>query len=97
MGKKRRQVWWLPPRSSSHNSHRSQGWMEAHTHGHKHRQTDRQTDRRAHRGRPEDGVSQCSGAGNRLPPVHPGGLPAQPRNPRPGRTTSRGECGGPAG
>lgn len=27
----------------------------------------------------------------------PGGLPAQPRSPRPGRTTSRGECGGPAG
>lgn len=36
----RRQVWWPPLRSSSHNSHWSRGWMEAHAHGHKHRQTD---------------------------------------------------------
>lgn len=35
--KQRRQVWWPPPRSSSHSSHRSQGWMEANAHGHKHR------------------------------------------------------------
>lgn len=31
----------LPPRSRSHNSHRSQGCMEAHARGRKHRQTDR--------------------------------------------------------
>lgn len=58
--------------------------------------TDRQTDVRTEAARGTD-HSQCCGAGSRLPPVRPGGPPAQPRSPRPGRTTSRGECGGPAG
>lgn len=66
MDKQRRQIWWPPPQSSSHNSHRSRGWIEEHTHGHKHRQTDR----RAHG--PPRGLSQCPGAWSWLLPVHPG-------------------------
>lgn len=83
------------PRSSSHNSHRSQGWMEAHTHCHKHRQTDRQTDVRTEAARGTESASAMGqGARCRLSTL---GDPPQPRSPRPGQTTSRGEYGRPAG
>lgn len=58
----------------------------------------RQTDRQTCTLRPPGGAGSARAVGHgACPPVHPGGLPAQPRSPRPARTTSRGECVGPTG
>lgn len=77
------------------------GWMEAHTHVHKHRHTDVHTE--ATRGTGSAGaVGRRAGCGpstlcGSLPPSAAGTGAPQPRSPQPGRTTSRGECVGPAG
>lgn len=59
------------------------------------RQTDRQTD--VHTEAAWGAGSARAVGHGACPPVHPGGLPAQPRSPRPAQTTSHGECVGPTG
>lgn len=71
MDKQRRQVWWPPPRSSSHDGHRVRG--EAHTST----STDGQTDTEAARGL----VSQGGGAWRWPLPGYPVWLPPPPPAP----------------